>query len=90
MEKHATYLQLKLTLRKPSYLVLSVVLGVAIIALFAAFQNSYSCTAQQLMLAEQISKYEQAPEPNLCVALAERIHQFNVACGGDLETVDCG
>lgn len=69
---------------------LSVVLGVAIIALFAAFQNSYSCTAQQLMLAEQISKYEQAPEPNLCVALAERIHQFNVACGGDLETVDCG
>jgi hypothetical protein len=70
--------------------VLSVVFGVAIITSIMVFQNSYSCTAQQLMIAEQISKYEQAPEPNLCVAMAERIHQFNVVCGGDLETVDCG
>lgn len=90
MAKHVTYLQSKLTLRKPSYFILSVVFGMAIIASFILFQNSYSCTSQQLTLAEQISKYEQTPEPNSCVTLAERIHQFNIACGGNLETVDCG
>jgi len=57
---------------------------------FLVFQNLNSCTSRQFSITDDIRQYEITLDPEVCVALAERIFSHNAECGSDLEPVDCG
>lgn len=64
--------------------------GIALIAAVVLIADSSSCTARQFSMVEDIVQYEQTLDPNMCVALAEKIAGLNADCNAGLETVDCG
>lgn len=79
-----------MTSLKNNYFKISVVCGIAIIASLIVFQNFNSCPAKQFSLIDDITKYEQTYDPNMCLAIAEKIEQINSECGSGLELPDCG
>lgn len=51
---------------------------------------SNTCPIRQLGIADEIKKYDQTKDPQLCDALNSKISKFNDACKSSVEELDCG
>ena len=67
-----------------------VLTGIAVvIALYSAGLVD-KCPIQQIDITDNIKKYDQTKDPELCAQLNEKISQFNSQCKGEIEELDCG
>ena len=48
------------------------------------------CAVEHQALLFDLEAYNQAPDPDLCSLLVERISAYNNQCEGDMELLSCG
>ncbi|MEM2160524.1 MAG: hypothetical protein QXN55_06195 [Candidatus Nitrosotenuis sp.] len=68
---------------------MSVIGGIAIIAVLIVFQNFSSCPARQFSIIDEILAYEDTMDYSMCVSLAEKIQTLNSECPSNLEIPQC-
>lgn len=84
------FLQWKLTLPKHKFKFIIIIL-IATVGVLGFFQLiSNSCTVRHVSLLDDIKKYEQTTDPEMCDSILERIEEFNDDCKIQLEAIDCG
>ena len=60
------------------------------IAIFALNINESSCGIQHVLLTNELQKYEQSLDPEMCEKLIDTINLFNERCIPEIEILDCG
>lgn len=74
--------------RKSGYVIAAAAIAAAILAYF--LMGGSSCTVKQLALEQDIKKYQSSQDPESCVAINERISDYDSQCRGTVDALDCG
>lgn len=82
--------QWKLILQKTKFKVLVILLIITAIGFGFSSILADSCTVKHVGLLDQIKKYENSLDPELCMDIVDKIDLFNESCTPKLETIDCG
>ena len=68
------------------------IVAIGFIASVVSYELELSnvCPVRQLSIADEIKKYDQTKDPQVCDALNSKISKFNDACKSNVEELDCG
>lgn len=90
MASSETSLQWKLISQKTKFKVLVISLIIITIGFGFAVIVIDSCPVNHIILLEQIKKYDNSLDPELCIDILEQIDFFNESCEPKVEILDCG
>lgn len=90
MVNNEMYLQSKLTLQKNNLRNLILLVFAIFILIVIMILSFPPCGLQHMFLIDDLKKYEQSFDPNLCYVLVEKIDSFNEQCHPTIEILDCG
>ena len=74
-----------------SYLKVAVIACLALAFVIVVFYGVvYSCPIKHSNLLNELKKYHEARDPELCEELDDKIMELNRSCGIEEELIDCG
>lgn len=84
------FLNQKMASRALKYSIVIVVSGIIAIAVLCGLGLGIACPVNQVGILNDLKKYDQAKDPELCAQINDKISQFDNKCGSSFETLDCG
>jgi hypothetical protein len=76
--------------RQLKWILTIVAIGLVASVISYELELSHVCPLRQLSIVDEIKKYDQTKDPQLCDALNSKISQFNDACKSTVDELDCG
>lgn len=67
-----------------------VLCGVGIIAVLYGTGLADSCAIRHIQIVDELKKYQQSLDPELCEDLLDKIIDLNNQCNVEIEVIDCG
>ena len=64
--------------------------GAVVVAVLYGVGLANTCPIKQIGIMDDLKKYDQTKDPELCAQLNDKISQFDNECKGDFEVLDCG
>ena len=61
-----------------------------VIVTIVLYSMTYSCPIKHASLVNELKKYHETPDPELCDELVNKIIDLNTSCGIEEELIDCG
>ena len=61
-----------------------------VIVTIVLYSMTYSCPIKHASLVNELKKYHETPDPELCEELDDKIMELNRSCGIEEELIDCG
>ena len=77
-----------MTSQKTNLGIILIVLSLGII-IFALITNDNSCGIRHVILLNDLKKYEESLDPELCENLINTVNLFNEQCVPEIEIFDC-
>ena len=71
----------------------AIVIGLAgIVAIVVLYSTGFvdSCTIKHAGVVNDLKKYQESLDPELCEDLVNRIIELNDKCGIEIDVIDCG
>lgn len=84
------FLNQKMTSKFLKYAIAIIASGAVSVVVLYGLGLGDACSVNQIVITEDLKRYDQTKDSDLCSQINDKISQFDSDCKGAMEILDCG